>query len=841
MGICYDFEGIPIDSAAKLMYYLEKEELIHRINSYELLYLFTLDAADNFSNPESIKAAVLGAWNVAGVRSLNTGIGEFGLSYSSDNDNSYYVDKDLVVDSLRTLTIRGTVHFCDTCSVIIYPGSKLVIEGGRLTNACPNDLWQGIEVVGDRTKRQLAQYQGTVELRNGATIENAHCAIRTGLAGEAGYATAGGIIRAEDAHFVNNRKSVEFLSYTNHALNGGVANNQSYFSNCSFTVNDNNLFSQNSVSFIDHVTLWDVRGIDFNGCTFGNATTTQGDRRHAIYAEDAGFTVDKRCTDPIINPNTCTCNTFVRSEFSGFTTAIEVNTTGEQAPVKVDFANFSNNNTALRNNGNNYASFTRCNYNLANAPYTTVNKGLVLNGCNGYKVEENRFYKPNKNNGLTSTGVCVVDNDETNNLIYHNTFDTLNFGIVVSGNNGDARGGLQMTAGDHKSNTYGILIATGATVSPYQGSLSKGADNRFSGAQISSLYNLGSTQLTYYHSNDRDFYLENPTGVWAESDLATTNPCASTLCSGGFSPFPFTDFQSGMNAYIAAAAENNNDNLDNTDNNNSTNLPANTSTLLAGMRQSLSETYYEAVRALMSDTVLDLSQLEQWHAAAQPIADPYSLTETRFMEGYAETFAGNADNAELTNYAELHAMKLALRNNDAAAVGANNYSPLQPGNHINWYALTPAQIAQLQTIAERNTGRASVMAKGVLCFFFGICYDDPVETQDFASLQQGDDGNDTATTHAKRATTDIAGDAALTVYPNPTDDLLNVELSGAGIATIALYDLQGRMVYSQNPSNSPAEHSPTATVNMRNIPAGVYVLRVTDGDGKEYRQKIVRR
>ena len=82
---------------------------------------------------------------------------------------------------------------------------------------------------------------------------------------------------------------------------------------------------------------------------------------------------------------------------------------------------------------------------------------------------------------------------------------------------------------------------------------------------------------------------------------------------------------------------------------------------------------------------------------------------------------------------------------------------------------------------------------------------------------------------------------SVSLYPNPTDDLLNVELSGAGIATVALYDLQGRMVYSQNPSNSPAEHSPTATVNMRNIPAGVYVLRVTDGDGKEYQQKVVRR
>ncbi|MBP5496667.1 MAG: M4 family metallopeptidase [Bacteroidales bacterium] len=838
-GMCYTFPALPMDSAAKLLYYCETTNFFSGME-YSDICQATLNAAVNFSDPESIRVSILGAWNVVGVKPLVTGIGEFGLSYSSVNDRSYYVDKDLVVDSLRTLTIRGTVHFCDTCSVIIYPGSKLVIEGGRLTNACPNDLWQGIEVVGDRTKRQLAQYQGTVELRNGATIENAHCAIRTGLAGEAGYATAGGIIRAEDAHFVNNRRSVDFLSYTNHALNGGVANNQSYFSNCSFTVNDNNLFSQNSVSFIDHVTLWDVRGIDFNGCTFGNATTTQGDRRHAIYAEDAGFTVDKRCTDPIINPNTCTCNTFVRSEFSGFTTAIEVNTTGEQAPVKVDFANFINNVTAMCNNGNNYASFTRCDYNMTNAPYIMVNNGLVLNGCSGYKVEENRFHKPSKNNGFTSTGICVIENGVTNNSIYRNTFDTLDYGIHVTGINGDVWGGLQMTAGKHRSNTYGIYITTGATVCPWQGSLSKGADNRFFGAQTSSLYNLGCTQLTYYHSSDSvSFFLVNPMGVYAESNLAATNPCTSTLCSGGLPPFPFTDFQSGMNAYTSALVGNANADetgMDVVETQNFASPQQDTNETLAGMRRSLSETYYEAVRALMSDTVLDLSQLEQWHAAAQPIADPYSLTETRFMMGYDEPFLADAENAELANYAEFHAMKLALRINDDA-VGANNYSPLQPGGHINWYALTPAQIAQLQTIAERNTGRASVMAKGVLCFFFGICYDDPVETQDFASLQRGDDGNDTTTTHAKRATTDIAGDAALTVYPNPTDDLLYIELIGAGIATVALYDLQGRTVTGVG--DTPQQG--TATINMRNIPAGVYILHVTDGDRKEYQQKIVRR
>ena len=86
---------------------------------------------------------------------------------------------------------------------------------------------------------------------------------------------------------------------------------------------------------------------------------------------------------------------------------------------------------------------------------------------------------------------------------------------------------------------------------------------------------------------------------------------------------------------------------------------------------------------------------------------------------------------------------------------------------------------------------------------------------------------------------ELAGDAALTVYPNPTDDLLYIELSGAGIASVALYDLQGRVVTGTH-TGAPQQGG-TATMSMRNVPAGIYVLRVTDVDGKEYRQKVVRR
>jgi hypothetical protein len=77
----------------------------------------------------------------------------------------------------------------------------------------------------------------------------------------------------------------------------------------------------------------------------------------------------------------------------------------------------------------------------------------------------------------------------------------------------------------------------------------------------------------------------------------------------------------------------------------------------------------------------------------------------------------------------------------------------------------------------------------------------------------------------------------LSVHPNPTADLLHIELSGAGIAKIALYDLQGRVVWA----NHDTPQQGTATLNMRSVPAGMYLLRVTDADGKEYLRKIVRK
>ena len=81
-------------------------------------------------------------------------------------------------------------------------------------------------------------------------------------------------------------------------------------------------------------------------------------------------------------------------------------------------------------------------------------------------------------------------------------------------------------------------------------------------------------------------------------------------------------------------------------------------------------------------------------------------------------------------------------------------------------------------------------------------------------------------------------DTPLRIWPNPTDDLLFVELCGAEIASVALYDLQGRIMTGV--CDTPLQKA-TTTLNMKSVPAGVYVLRVTDAEGREHQQKIVRK
>ena len=76
----------------------------------------------------------------------------------------------------------------------------------------------------------------------------------------------------------------------------------------------------------------------------------------------------------------------------------------------------------------------------------------------------------------------------------------------------------------------------------------------------------------------------------------------------------------------------------------------------------------------------------------------------------------------------------------------------------------------------------------------------------------------------------------LSVFPNPAQDFLTVELSdGTGIENIALYDIQGRLVETRCTTSL---QSGTAKLDVRNLPAGTYILHIRTTDDRELIRKV---
>ena len=70
---------------------------------------------------------------------------------------------------------------------------------------------------------------------------------------------------------------------------------------------------------------------------------------------------------------------------------------------------------------------------------------------------------------------------------------------------------------------------------------------------------------------------------------------------------------------------------------------------------------------------------------------------------------------------------------------------------------------------------------------------------------------------------------ALYIYPNPTSQYLNIK--GEGIATVSIYDINGRLVILTNSTNK--------SVNVSQLNEGMYIAVVSKTDGTKESKTIV--
>jgi len=456
-------------------------------------------------------------------------------------NNDRQCNKDVVINNGARLIINSEVRFSSNAKVIVKPGGRLVIDGGTLTNSCSGEMWQGIEVWGNSSMHQYevngSYGQGYLELKNGAVVENAVCAVELWRPGY--YSTTGGIIHATNATFRNNGIAVHALCYTNYDPGMDVRRSyNAYFKGCSF-VTDNAYIG--TTDFLRHVDLALVDGINFFGCDFSVLRHAPGVSYSCsgIQANQASFNVNSYCTDETVLP--CLDEYLLRSSFSGFHQGICAFNNGNTACVfNVRNSDFLNNDQGIYAQNTGYATILFNNFSIGCGAECTY--GIYADNVTGFCIEENTFV-PWNNSGCPAYGIAVINSHSTN-AIYRNQFSGLVCANVAVGLNvGIANNAIPLTStgltyscNDNTSgsaNTIDFCVLRDGNVfysgiQQAQGSMLLPAGNTFGGSQYH-FYNEGNHTINYYYNQNQSD--ETPatskiSGV-SLSGTSATNSCPS--------------------------------------------------------------------------------------------------------------------------------------------------------------------------------------------------------------------------------------------------------------------------------------------------------------------------
>ena len=765
------------------------------------------------------------------------------ITTSTTWNQKKHIYSDVIIDSLATLTITDTLYIAGGSRLIVRPGGKLIVNGGTLTNACEGEMWQGIIVEGNPSLPQYAQRQGSVILNN-ATVENARNAISTHTADSAIWIGTGGIVQATNTLFHNNRRTAEFLEYENH-YGSNVTDNTSRFTRCTFIVDDDNLFASNGTSFLEHVSLWRVRGVKFNGCDFQNQDTTHSyvNRGRALYTADAGYRCRRIC--PVVSDtDPCACQPsgsqpVVRCSFTGFYKAIESTGDCGQGSIVIDNCDFANNFVGIALNASDNAQVS---YNHFNLDFSQKgNSGLRLASSTGFTVEDNDFVRMLTTQD-TIYGIICDNTGNAENFIRRNDFSNLFYGCYSLKNNGPIANrprGLQFNCNSYTANTYDIYVPANSTIRNVQGSLTAGADNDFSNTITRSLtIPMTMNTLSYYYSSGNS-HIPVGTSNYTGYGTATANPCASTLCglqNPGFPPgiiryaslseeYELLSDEFERRGYGAILS----DRGHYTDSEVRDAMAA--ESRLDSLSVEMAELSNRGIKAVIQDSVMDFSQLKDWFGAVNTLSAKYLLVETHYLtRDYAaanwllsalpDMFdMSEGEQEEYGNYRAFHALRNALAGNTLQSGGVSD--------RRTWAELTEPELAELQRIAEGTQGRTATMAQGILCFFYRICYEEDMV------LNLGDIGERALLGGRTRC---VPTDNGLVIYPNPTGSTLTME-SASPIREITVYDLSGRVMMTANGGIVETCHGASLqqqyTLNVSSLHSGIYLLRVVTASGVE--------
>jgi hypothetical protein len=341
-------------------------------------------------------------------------------------DNPMSIPGDIRILGGGQLTVKNTVFFNSGKKIIVTATGKLIVDGGKLTSGCDDTLWGGVELKNDCNQPQTKDYQGYIQLKDSATIENAeigiYCKQSECTPADIEYDLfSGGVIEADTAFFINNLIGIKIDPFRpNTTYNSTIKN-------CQF-LSDRNSASVSYVAPI-HIKLNEIKGIAIYANLFsGNDNGSRTISGTGIEALDATFKFNNIWSTT--KPN----------EFSDLTYGIKcMNSSGVYNP-EISLTNFNNCLRAIYLSGVTDAKVLGDTINYKSQSTTSEAYGIYLDNCDGYYVEGNILSASDDNN-KPEFGIIINNSGGNANKIYRNTFTKINFPLNAQNVNRNSGGG----------------------------------------------------------------------------------------------------------------------------------------------------------------------------------------------------------------------------------------------------------------------------------------------------------------------------------------------------------------------------------------------------------------
>jgi hypothetical protein len=726
----------------------------------------------------------------------------------------------VVVTNGVTLIIQSEVKCSTASSIIVESGGKLVIDGGRLTNACEGEMWKGITVWGDYINAfppgQIPD--GIVEIRNGGTIENAIVGI---------HAKNGGIVETIGAFFINNKIGVQADPFS-------TAN----FTETQFVINRN--YPGDIDAFGPHIKLLGSIDTYITKCNFSNEVpfvspiVADDGTRAGIWAFNAPLTIQKEST------------------FSGLGESVSARNSGAVPRLCISNNQFyDTHNVAIH--AINYSSVANNIFDISNFGA----RGLSISNATGYRIEDNNFM--NSNNAIQTMGILITNSGETENIVVNNSFVNLNVGIHAIhknssqsfGNYGVLRvSGLQFLCnGFEEIQQTDILVGDPSTphfdhsVKNNQGNSLQPAGNLFIQNQFhrTNIASYSNYQINYFYS--ASIQEENPlyvtTSTVTKVPLGIPSKCPPFGKERGDLENALAQYDEWNVEYeywltkILTTSEDDDEFIFFLD--------------MVSYFGGLKDNYFNSIiMEVLNNYELQITNYEELRflfSYRGHYTDYLSIVETFLAENnFSEAFAAISTIYEMHDVSEEQFLEL---------IGLQTYILwLQQLNEKeeSIYKLPEREILYLTNYVNTHKGRGKVFVNNILCGLYGICNenDEIIRGLDDETIRRLDEiinnqhkfcteQNEVPTSASSAYIKSLEN---ITLMPNPTTGELRVTSYELQVTGIEVYDIYGRKVGQPQLLSVVEAQADGMAFNISHLPPSIYFVLIVTKQGSILKKLI---